>query len=400
VTLDKSRPSPEWIAAVRRQFPTEREIDRILTRKLQRRAGAGFRPLTLESLVQGVSSLLKANAVGPFELSDVRWLSGGASKLQVAFTLNWERPDHSGGPARQTTPMVLRMEPAESIVETSRLREYQLIKALEGVVPVPPVYFVDEHGEHLPYPALIYGFATGVAKPATAKSGVTGLGMQLPSEMRPKLAEQFLDHLVKIHTFDYQQAELSAFDIPEAGTQCAQWGVNWWERVWEEDADEDVPLVRMAAAWLRNNLPVLNKPSIVHSDYRTGNFLFTEHDLRITALLDWELGRIGDYHQDLAWTTSRAFGHPSEDGKDFLICGLMPERQFFEEYQRASGLSVDPKTLHWYKVYNDYVMATLVLATGYRVARGGKTHQDVLTTWLIGISGVLLEEMRGLLEAA
>ena len=33
--------------------------------------------------------------------------------------------------------MVLRMEPSESIVETSRKREFQLIRAMDGVVPVP-----------------------------------------------------------------------------------------------------------------------------------------------------------------------------------------------------------------------------------------------------------------------
>lgn len=50
--------------------------------------------------------------------------------------------------------------------------------------------------------------------------------------------------------------------------------------------------MRLAAAWLRANLPVLDRAVIVHSDYRLGNFLFTEHDSKISAWLDWELGRI------------------------------------------------------------------------------------------------------------
>jgi aminoglycoside phosphotransferase (APT) family kinase protein len=219
--------------------------------------------------------------------------------------------------------------------------------------------------------------------------------------LRHKLSPQFVDSLAKIHTFDFSKAQLDAFDVPKANsTQCAEWGINWWERVWEEDADEDVPLMRLAAAWLRRNMPVLDRPGIVHADFRVGNFLFTEHDTRITAWLDWELGRIGDRHQDLAWTTSRAFGHMAEDGRTFLTCGLMPENEFLESYEKASGLAVNRKAVHWYKVYNDYMMGTLSLATGYRCARGGKTHQDVLLAWLMGIGNMLCEEMRVLIEEA
>lgn len=393
--LDKNRPSAEWIASLRKRFPTEREIDRVLTRKMERRAGPGYTPMPLDKLVDGINSLLRASLKDPFEVTAARWLSGGASKLQVAFTLDWTQP----GKGRTKAPMVLRMEPAESIVETSRLREFQLIKAFEGVVPVPPVYWCDADGEHLPYPALIYGFADGVTRPSAAQAGVSGLGTHLPPALRAQLSPQFVNYLATIHTHDFSRAALSAFDVPlDGSTQCAEWGVNWWERVWEEDSDEDIPLMRLGAAWLRKHLPVMDKAGVVHADYRVGNFLYTEHDAKISAWLDWELGRIGDRHQDLAWTTSRAFGHYAEDGKTFLTCGLLPEKQFLEEYEKASGLSVNAKSVHWYKVYNDYMMGALLFATGYRIARGGKTHQDVLVTWLMGIGNMLLEEMRTLIE--
>ncbi|MDB5985811.1 MAG: Acyl-CoA dehydrogenase protein [Nevskia sp.] len=397
MVIDKSSPSSEWIAALRKRFPVEAEIDRVLTRKMQRRAGPGYMPLPLEVLVKGVESLLRSELQDAFEISEAKWLSGGASKLQMAFKLSWNRP----GVGREKTPMVLRMEPAESIVETSRLREFQLIKAFEGVVAVPPVFWCDADGRHLPYPALIYGFAEGVAKPSAATSGVSGLGTHLPTELRARLAPQFVGDLAKIHRFDFRNKDLSAFDVPSVGTtQCAEWGVNWWERVWEEDSDEDVPLMRLCAAWLRQNMPVLDRPVIVHADYRLGNFLFTEHDSRISAWLDWELGRIGDRHQDIAWTTSRAFGHIADDGKTFLTCGLLPETEFLEQYERASDFKVDARAVHWYKVYNDYMMVALLFGTGYRIAHGGKTHQDVLVTWLMGIGNMLLEEMRSLIEEA
>jgi len=169
------------------------------------------------------------------------------------------------------------------------------------------------------------------------------------------------------------------------------------ERVWEEDHDEDAPMIRLAAAWLRRHLPVLERPCIVHADFRVGNFLFNEKDNRISAWLDWELGRIGDPHQDLAYTTSAAFGGRDTDGS-FLVNGLMSEEEFFSAYERASGRRIDRKTLHWYKVYNAFFICVLTLSTGYRIARNGKTHQDVLVTWLIGIGYMLMDDMRELIE--
>jgi len=393
--LDKNRPDAGWIQQLRARFPVEREIDRILTRKLERRSGPPFAPVTLEQLVGGVDALLRAENVGDYRIVNSRWLSGGASKLQMAFDLEWERPDIG----YERTAMVLRMEPAESIVETSRLREFQLIKAMEGVVPVPLVFWCDPEGRHLPYPALIYGFAPGVPKPSQAAAGVSGLGSVLPRELREHLSPQFVDLLARIHRHDFSRDALDAFDIPAVGTtQCAEWGVNWWERVWTEDCEEDVPMMHLATAWMRRNLPVLDHASLVHSDYRTGNFLYTEHDNRITALLDWELGRIGDRHQDIAWTTGRAFASLAEDGSTMLVCGLLPEEAFYEQYEKASGFMIDPRTLHWYKVYNAYSMAALILGTGYRIARSGKTHQDILVAWLIGIGGMIADEMRMLIE--
>lgn len=394
--VDKDRPDNARIAALRARFPVEREIDHILTRKLQRRAGPAYAPLSLDTLSAGVRALLAARIDGRFELRQPRWLSGGASKLQMAFDLEWNKPGH--GPCVE--PVVLRMDPAESIVCSSRLREFELIRAFDGVIPVPPVHCVDAEAEYLPYPAILYGFVGGVAKPSVAAPRVSGIGSNLGADLRARLAPQFIEHLGRIHTRDYRDAGLTAFEIPAPGTQSVEWAINWWARVWEEDSDDDEPLLRYAAAWLRANMPVAERLSIVHADFRVGNFLFDETQARITAWLDWELGRIGDRHQDLAWTASPAFSHYAEDGKTYLVGGLLPESAFFEAYERASGLVVDQRRLHFYKVFNAWWFSIIVLAAGYRAARNGKTHQDVLVAWLIGLGPMLLAELRGLLEDA
>lgn len=392
--VDKNRPSPEWIAQIRARFPCETEIDRVLTRKLERRSGPPYQQLTLAALQAGTEALLRSQIQDDFTISDARWMSGGASKLQVAFTLRWNAP--AVGPS--VTPLVLRMEPSEAITETSRLREFQLIKAMQGVVPVPPTYWMDPYGEFLPYPAIVYGFAQGVTKPTQSSGGVSGVGTYLPPAMRPTLGEDFVQHLARIHTFDWRTADLSAYDVPANGRQAAEWNLNHWERVWEEDVNEDIPLMRLAMGWLRRNLPPVDHLSIVHGDYRVGNFLFTEPEHRITAWLDWELAYLGDRHEDLTWAIKAPFGHLHEDGKTFLVGSLMPLEEFLSRYEQASGLAVNRKTLQYYDILNSYKCVAITLATGYRAPRNGKTHQDVLVGWLSGISYPLLEELRTQLE--
>lgn len=394
LSVDKNRPTEEFIEAIRRRFPVEKETDRILTRKMRQRSSGPYLPVTLDTLIKGTESLIKANVGASFEISDTRWLGGGASKLQMGFTLSWNDP----AVGRARTPMVLRMEPKESVVETSRLREFQLMKAFNGVVPVPPVYWVDVSGDHLPYPALIYGFVPGVTKPSTGVNKVTGVGTNLGPRLRKLLIPQFFEHYGLMHTHDFTKCDLSAFDVPKLGTEAAERSLNWWERVLEEDGDEEVPLMRYASSWMRENLPSADRLSILHGDYRIGNCLFNEDDGRINAWLDWELGSIGDRHEDLGWSIKQFFRHMAENGKTVLSCGLLPEEEFLEAYEKTSGLSINPKTLHYYAVFNTFKSATICLATGYRIARGGKTHQDVLITYLQGCSYTVLNNLHHALE--
>ncbi|CAG4884774.1 Phosphotransferase family protein [Georgfuchsia toluolica] len=392
---DKSHPTHELIEHLRTRFPCEKEIDRILTRKMQRRAGPPFTSVSLETLVKGTEALIRSEIKREFRITEAKWLSGGASKLQMSFTLNWNQP----GVGRTSTPMVLRMEPSESIVETSRLREFQIIKAFESHVPVPPIHWIDAEGNFLPYPAIIYGFVEGVTKPSKAISNVAGLCTNLGPELRPILGPQFVDHLARIHLFDWSTADLSAFDKPAPGTtQAVEWQLNCWDRIWEEDSNEDIPLMRLASAWLRNNMPVVDHVSVIHGDYRTGNFLYTEHDNKISAWLDWELAHLGDRHEDLAWVVNVMFGHLAEDGKTFLVGGLMSESDFCEAYEKASGLSINPKLLTYYRIKNAYQLATLTNATTYRISSSGKTHHDILVAWVMGCSYTVLDELRTQLE--
>ena len=108
---------------------------------------------------------------------------------------------------------------------------------------------------------------------------------------------------------------------------------------------------------------------------------------------------LGDRHGDLAWASKTLLGHFAEDGKTFLVGGFLPREEFFAIYSATSGLKVDPRALDYYDIFGTYKIVAICLASGYRAARNGKTHQDVLVAWLTGISYSLLEQLRVKLES-
>jgi aminoglycoside phosphotransferase (APT) family kinase protein len=370
-------PPRSFIEQMQRKYPTERETDELLVRKLERRASqtADYHVPRLSEMEVWIRSFFAAHLDKPFTISHPRWLAGGASKLQVLFEIEWEQ----AGRARHDR-MVVRMDPAESHNATSRLREAELLRAFSGIIPVPEVFFVDGGAKWFPEPALIYAFADGVTKPKTTSSGaVSGLGIHFGPELRAKLGPQFVEHLAKIHAFPVDQGQFTTMEPPTLGTtHAAELQLNRARRVWEEDRAEDFPLMDVAVNWLQRHLPVMDRVSVIHGDYRSGNFLFDEAGGRITTWLDWERGHLGDRHRDLAWITQAMFGDPREDGRGFYICGLLGEDEFYQQYQAMSGLAIDPARLEWYSLLNCYQALVSTLGSCYRVVRLGKNHQDAL----------------------
>ncbi len=391
----RDAPTPEFMARLRGRYFVEPEIDRMLTRKMERRPGAPYLMVTLEALSQCLRAMLSTLLKEDFRMANARWLAGGASKLQMRFTLFWI---HDG--VATESDLVVRMEPTESLNASSRLREFQLLNALSNEFPVPKVYWVDADGTWLPEPALVYAYVAGVAKPTrTGGAGVTGLGSQYGPRLRHLLVPQFVSWLAKIHTFDHRRADLSSFVRPPLGTtDAARMQIENTQRVWEEDRGAELPMMEVAANWLARHMPKLDHASIVHGDYRGGNFLFDEDSGVFTAILDWERALIGDRHRDLAWCTTNVLGHLAEDGKTFLMCGLMPEAEFFDRYEQASGLLVDQTRIRFYQVLNRYQQLQIVLGTAYRVVHLGKSHQNIVIARLQKAAWLLAEDLRRALE--
>jgi aminoglycoside phosphotransferase (APT) family kinase protein len=381
--MNKRYFSDDDIALIRAKYDIESSIDDALTRKLLRRRGEDYRLPDPDTLTAKLTDFLSAQINEPFEVSDVARVPGGGSKEMFSFILKRQSTEPS-------TPekLILRMDPGESIAETNRLREFQIMKAIQSFVPVPEVYWVDDDGSYFGNAALICGFVSGVTKPSAPQGdggGISGIGAGFIPETRAALFEQFLDYLVAIHSFKIDGCDLSAYQVPKIGTtEAAKWSLNHWSRVWEEDSFADHPVITIAQRWLNDNLPTTDQVCLVHNDYRNGNFLYNEETLEITAILDWETARLGDYHEDLAWILFPGFAAPDENGNP-LVCGLAPKDVFIRTYEERSGNKVDKDRLTFYSILNLYKVAILGSATNARAASDRQTHLDVMMNLSTGL---------------
>ncbi|OUS11475.1 hypothetical protein A9Q89_08310 [Gammaproteobacteria bacterium 53_120_T64] len=388
----RDQPTAEWIAAIRARYPVETAIDNVLTRKLRNRTQTAAHQTDFEHLETHLVSYLKhTTGQTDLQLSDLKRLTGGASKEQFTFMLTWNQD--SG--ARTTRKLMLRMDPSESVVETHRLREAQVLRAMSGEVPVPEVFWVEHSDEFLGHPFLIAGFVVGTVQPDDGGK-VTGLGMSFEPELRATLRDQFVRHLATIHTVDWRNKDLSAFDAPAAGTtQANEWSVGAWERIWQEDTMEAHPIMEQAAIWLKENMPVVENPVIQHGDYRSGNFMYDDKG-QINAILDWELCHIGDFHEDLAYNRCKMLGTPDDKG-GFRCSGLLYFDEFVEKYQAYTGFTVDRQRLKWYDIFTYYKM-TSISCTSLRIAHAKKTHLDAMMNLIGGVGFLAASELARLLE--
>ncbi len=371
----------------------EPRVREVLDRKLVLREMGPYAAKTDAQVDAMLRHVYGSQGLTGVSISDLDRMAGGASKEQFAFTLR-----HDGSPEGER--LVLRMDPLESIAQTCRGREAQIQKAMDGIVPVPQIAFVDRDGDLLGQPGLITRFVKGVTKPTEITAqGVSGIGLRFDSWL-DRLGPQFIDNLALIHAFDWQSADLSLFAAPAAGTrQAAMHQINWWSHVWRHDMLEPVPIVTLTERWLRENAPVTERPVLVHADYRIGNFMFEEPSGRFTAVLDWELAHIGDHHEDLAWAMQQLFGTYREDGT-FLVSGLLPRDEFIAGYEAKSGNRIDSATLHYFEVLNAYKCAVLDLGSALRAAAHSNNHQDLVLTWLGSAGAVFLAQLVKLIREA
>jgi aminoglycoside phosphotransferase (APT) family kinase protein len=120
-----------------------------------------------------------------------------------------------------------------------------------------------------------------------------------------------------------------------------------WERVLDTDELAPQPLVRAAIRRLRRSPPPpAERASVVHGDYRTGNFLYDDTG-NVRAILDWEMCHLGDPLEDLAWALTPLWAWPdaTRPGK------LIDRERAMALWKEESGLSIDADALAWWELF-------------------------------------------------
>ncbi|HEY2752869.1 phosphotransferase family protein [Phenylobacterium sp.] len=264
-------------------------------------------------------------------------ISGGASRETYRFRLTYRE----GGRAHERK-LILRRDPPASLIDTERRVEFAAYRAFHGsAVPVPRMLWLEEADEALDHPFFIAEELSGFqAAPQMLFAG--GYDAVLP-----RVAERKWTILGEIARADPQALGLTSVMQAPALDACWRRELDHWEQIFDTDEAEPQPIARAAIRWLRANPPPPSqKLSVVHGDYRTGNFLYDEQG-EIHAVLDWEMAHLGDPLEDLAW----GFNPIWQFGRG-LEGGLAPREEAIAIWQRASGLTADPVALHWWTLFN------------------------------------------------
>ena len=153
-----------------------------------------------------------------------------------------------------------------------------------------------------------------------------------------------------------------------------------FSQLWGVNQTRELPAVVQVGRWLAENLPEPLPSTVVHGDYRLGNVMVTrEQPDRVAAVLDWEMGAIGDPRADVGYlvaTYSEPGGEPSALGRSQVTAasGFPSRAELVERYAARSGRAVEP--LAWFEALALWKAAVFCEAIWGRYSRGELTADD------------------------
>lgn len=318
---------------------------------------------------------------GGIRVENLRRVTGGKSAETYIFDAVQNVKGH-----RTTRPLVMRRDPVGGPVERDIELEFDVMNALgDTPVPVPRMFGLEMDSSWLERPFFVEEFIPGTADIACFSSAEY-------ADKRKSLDEQFFDILAQIHTLDIRQSGLDFLDNPGEGTAPAAREVAFWEDLYLRNKVEPYPIIQEAFIWMKQNLPKAPRISLVHGEYRHGNFLF-EGD-KITAIIDWEYAHLGDPVEDIGW----AFAMQSH----FAALGLRGfsplegRKEAIQRYEENTGFAVEWPAIRFWELFTQMKVLT-IRATMQNAFRHGKL--DLGTAVAIGgLNNNTFDKLAALLE--
>jgi aminoglycoside phosphotransferase (APT) family kinase protein len=309
-----------------------------------------------------VREFLDEHQLGSGEVRARRIGEGGGSN----FTFLLERDDDR---------FVLRRPPRPPLPPSAHdvVREAKLQLALReaGFARLPEIVAVGEDESVLGVPFYVMTYLDGYVPTDELPPG-------LESEpARRRLGDDLVDSLVEIHEADVTTPGLTAFARPGSYNERQ---VRRFTQLWGVNKTREIPKVEQVGAWLADHLPSPLPETVVHGDFRLGNTMVAPGDTsRIVAVLDWEMGAIGDPRADVGYLLamySEPGGPPNLLGTSPVTAspGFPTRSELVERYVARSGRDVEP--LHWFEALALWKAAVFCEAIYGRFVRGELGVED------------------------
>lgn len=292
------------------------------------------------------------------EVAALARIPGGASRETYRFRIRYRRDG-----VETERGLILRRDPPASLIETERATEYRAYQAFHALgLPVPEPVALEESGDFLDRPFFI------MEEIENCQVGNI-LARNPYGDHRDRIGQQFFDTLGRIARADVDAIGLGDLDGTRNPAQCWAHELDRWQKVIEDDEAEPQPIVHAALRWLRRNPPPpASRISVVHGDYRTGNFLF-DGEGNIRAILDWEMTHLGDPLEDLAWALDPLWSH----GDPSRPAGTISRPQALAIWETESGLRLDTAALAWWEIFASLKGCAIWMSAAREYAQGRNT---------------------------
>lgn len=264
---------------------------------------------------------------------------------------------------------VAKREPVAGLLEPYDLEpEFRVLHALsDDPLPSPATPWFEPDARVLERPFYVMERLPGeVPLPAAAADGSGPFTDAERSTLGPEVARA----LAQLHAIDWRRYGLDFLGVPSTGHGAAERELARWERRIRASGLPVDPALAEALGWLRRHAPATDEITLVHGDYRLGNFLVAREAgaARLTGILDWEMVHLGDPLEDVAWCASTLW----RAGTPYASALLSPE-DFAACYAEAAGRRGDAGRLRFYQVLSIVKMIAIML-TGLRAFRDGRTR--------------------------
>ena len=308
--------------------------------------------------------LQRSHGARSVTIEGLRLLTGGASRQTWAFDAAVEHADGR----TETLALVCRADPRHSPGQMSRDTEYRLIGAAvaEGVL-APAVHLPGDDSLGMPFFLMQRVEGETIARKLLRDDEYAGARQAMTAQCAAALAAI---HAVRAEKYGLEKL----LATPDEGKSPAETEVGRFEGTYRMIAPEPHPAFELALRWLKRNLPPDRERTLVHGDFRVGNFIFGPEGLR--SVLDWELAHIGDPMEDLGWICVRSWRFGSDD---LPAGGVGTREELFRAYKAAGGRAVDTAAVHWWEVFGNLRWGVICISQARAYLEGHSKSVELAT---------------------